>query len=138
MIWIPLSCHDLPIQAYLFSTIKLIVQLLYFFYCNISQFIAAAAAAKAQLAQVPPPEHLKFPVNDMQMSGLPQNEKVKRRRKRKVDTIDPNSNNVNSQPLQDGPPLKVVPHPVKYTSVAEAGPTDLEVCLDVFVLISVC
>ena len=91
--------------------------------------IAAAAAAKAQLAQVPPPEHLQFPVNDVQVSGMGThpNEKVKRRRKRKVDIIDSTSNSVSSQSLQDEPPLKVVPHPVKYTSVADTGPTDLEV-----------
>ena len=100
---------------------------------NFILFLAAAAAAKAQLAQVPPPEHLKFPENDAQVPGtlLPPNEKAKRRRKRKVDIADPNSINVNPQSPQDEPPLKVVPHPVKYKSVAEAGATDLEVCFTV-------
>jgi len=101
--------------------------------------MAAAAAAKAQLAQVPPPEHLKFPENDGQMPGmlLPPNEKVKRRRKRKVDIADPNSSKVNPQSPQDEPPLKVVPHPVKYKSVAESGATDLEMTLNPSIILHV-
>ena len=68
---------------------------------------------------------------------MPPNDKVKRRRKRKIEMIDSTSNNLSAPLPVDEPPLKVVPHPVKYTSVAESGPTDLEVifkfiCLLIF------
>lgn len=95
---------------------------------------AAAAAAAAQLAQVPPPEHLKFPVNDIQGPGVaasPSNDKVKRRRKRKIDFIECAAKSASSLSPQDEPPLKVVPHPVKYTSVAESGATDLKVTVSI-------
>ena len=91
-------------------------------------FAAAAAAAKAQLAQVPPPEHLKFPVSDIQAAGgagLP-NDKVKRRRKRKGDSADAMSKNLSSQSSSDEPPLKVVPHPVKYTPENDSAHADLQ------------
>lgn len=106
------------------------------FKINFHCFVAAAAAA-AQLGQVPPPEHLSFAMNDMQMP-MAAKDKVKRRRKRKGDMMDTGPPPMNSQSSSDEPPLKVVPHHMKYSQSPETGHTDLKVnCYHLLLLLFV-
>eukprot|EP00794_Sanderia_malayensis_P019257 gene19257-21185_t len=103
--------------------------------------------AAAQLAHVPPPEHLNLPVNHMEqhMQGMPYNaasvaaaEKTKRgRRKRKGDVNEANVLNNNTSPSADEPPLKIVPHPIQLSSSSETYNADLQMKLNPSIILHV-
>ena len=85
--------------------------------------------------QVSPPEHVSFPpMNDMSpmsLQGLPPGalEKMKKgKRKRKGEMTDAGQmEHGGAHSSSDEPPLKIVPHPVKYSSAVDTCDSDLKV-----------
>ena len=89
--------------------------------------------AAAQLAQVPPPEHLGFPVNHLeQLQGMqfpPLDKMKKQRRKRKGEMMDSAMAHPDNLLTSGEPPLKIVPHPVQLASSKEAYDPDVQVII---------